>query len=109
MEARWPVQILAYVGTTEDAFGNQTPSYAAPVTRYVYAWAPGGSVEVGSWRHTVTADIALYAPPDFVVTSRDRVVVDSRTYDVEGVPEDYNHGLSSWTPGFVVNLKLRGA
>jgi hypothetical protein len=38
------------------------------------------------------------------VTSRDRVVVAGKTYDVEGEVEDYTHGIGLFAPGVVVNL-----
>jgi hypothetical protein len=101
---RWPVEVLPYVGTTEDDYGNETPSWGEPQRRRVFAYAPAGGTEVNGWRHTVTADLTLYAPPDFAVTSRDRVVVAGKTYDVEGEVEDYTHGIGLFTPGVVVNL-----
>lgn len=104
MEARWEVQVLPYVGTTPDDYGNEVASFAPPVTRYVYGWSPAGGVEVNTFRHAVAADLAVYAPNDLDVRPRYRMVVDGKTYDVQGEVEDYNHGPFGYAPGVVVNL-----
>ena len=105
LPAAKPVQVLAFSGAAEDDYGNETPGWGAPVTRYVYGWAPAGSLEVNGWRHTVTAELSVFAPPDFEVTSKDRMVVDGDTFEVEGLVEDYNNGPFGFTPGVVVNLR----
>ena len=101
--------MVPYVGTVEDDYGNETPSYGQPRTRYVYGWGPGGDIEVNGFRQTVTADLVVYAPPGFPVGSRDRVRVLDVDYDVEGLPQDFNHGPFGYEPGVTVNLRRRGA
>lgn len=104
MEARWPVEVLPYLGTLDDEYGNEQPSFAPPEERYVFGWAPAGGVEVNTFRHAVTADLSVYAPADFTVRPKDRMRVDGKTYDVQGDVEDYNHGPFGYAPGVVVNL-----
>jgi hypothetical protein len=101
----WTVDILPYQGMTPDRFGNETPTWGLPVPKRVYGWAPAGTDEVNGWRHDVTADLQVYAPPDFTAGPRDRVVVDGRTYEVEGEVEDFGHGPFSFNPGVRVNLR----
>lgn len=111
VEARWSVQVLPYEGTTEDRFGNETKTWDEdnPRTEMVYGWAPPArttaSTETNTWRDAVTADLSVYAPPSFTVDPLDRMVVDGKTYEVDGEVEDYNHGPFGFTPGVVVNLK----
>lgn len=99
------VHVLPYVGTTENEYGNEVPTWGAPVAHRVYGWAPAGSVEVNGYRQTVTADLSLYAPHDFPVAAKDHVRVAGQTYDVEGLPDDFSHGPFGFAPGVVVNLK----
>ncbi len=102
----WTVDVLAYLGTTDDDFGNETPGWSTtPRTEPVYGWAPAGSDEVNGTRHTVTADLQLYAPPSFTANPRDRVVVDGRTYEVDGEVEDFGRGPFGFVPGVRVNLR----
>ena len=105
MQATQTVEVIPYETTGLDSYGNPVEGYGAPVETLVYGWAPGGSQELTGWQSQVTADLALYAPADFTVGSRDRVRVLGETYDVEGVVEDFNHGPFGWAPGVRVNLR----
>lgn len=106
MEARWSVDVLPYVGTVENAYGNTTDAWATePVVKRVYGWAPAGTNEATASRQTVTADLELYAPSDFTLDPRDRVRVMGRTYEVQGEVEDFDHGPFGFTPGVRVNLR----
>lgn len=104
MNAAWRVEVVPFVADIDDDYGNATATYGPPVPRYVYGWAPAGSVEVQSYRHDVKADLSVYAPADFVIDPRDRMVVGGKTYEVAGEPDDFNHGPFGWAPGVVVNL-----
>jgi hypothetical protein len=101
----WTVDVLPYQGMTPDRLGNETPAWGLPVTKRVYGWAPAGTDEVNGWRHNVTADLQVYGPPDFTAEPRDRMVVDGRTYEVEGEVEDFGHGPFGFNPGVRVNLR----
>jgi hypothetical protein len=102
----WTVDVLPYVGTTEDAYGNETPTWATtPVTRSVYGWGPAGLNETTASRDTVTADLELLAPSDFYVGPKDHVRVLGQTYEVQGGVESYDFGPFGFTPGVRVNLR----
>lgn len=102
----WTVDVLPYVGTAEDAYGNETPTWATtPVVRSVYGWAPAGTNESNASRHTVTADLELYGPSDFTVDPRDHVRILGMTYEVQGDVESYDYGPFGFTPGVRVNLR----
>jgi hypothetical protein len=106
MEARWVIDVLPYVGTLEDDYGNRIDAWATtPVRKSVYGWSPAGTNETNASRHTVTADLELLVPPDFTLDSRDRVRILGVTYEVQGLVEDYNHGPFGFTPGGRVNLR----
>lgn len=102
----WAVDVLAYVGTVENEYGNVTPAWATvPESKPVYGWAPAGTNENNASRHTVTADLELFAPPEFTLDPRDHVRIDGLTYEVQGAVEDFNHGPFGFAPGVRVNLR----
>lgn len=106
MDARWTVDVLPYVGTDEDAYGNTVDAWATtPVVKRVYGWAPAGTNESNASRHTVTADVELFVPSDFTLDPRDHVRILGLTYEVQGIVEDYDHGPFGYTPGARVNLR----
>ena len=109
MDARWVIDVLKYIGTTTNEFGNETPSWASTPRRVsVYGWAPAGTNESNASRQTVTADLDLFAPSGFALDPRDRVRILGQTYEVQGVVEDYDHGPFGFTPGCRVNLRRFG-
>ena len=72
------------------------------------AVAPGGStepLEVG--RNAVDSDFDLFMPADAVVTHDNRVVVRGLTCDVVGRPFRWSSPFTGWTPGLVVQCKIR--
>lgn len=100
----WTVEVESYAGTTDDDYGNATASYTDPRTEPVYGWAPAGTDEVTVSRNLSTADMALYAPPGFACSSRDRVTIEGRTYEVQGEVEDFGKGPFGFVPGVRVAL-----
>ena len=106
MQTPWIIDVLPYIGTVEDAYGNTVDAWSeTPTPTPVYGWAPAGTNESNASRHTVTADLELYGPPDFTLDPRDRVVILGDTYEVLGAVEDFNHGPFGYTPGVRVNLR----
>lgn len=107
MQATWAVDVLPYVGSVKDDFGNTVDAWATtPVPTPVFGWAPAGSSESNVSRHTVTTDLELYAPPEFAVDPRDRIRILGVTYEIEGEVEDFTHGPSGPLGGGVrVNLR----
>lgn len=102
----WTVEVLPFLAGSEDDQGNPVDSWATSgTTQAVYGWAPAGTNESNASRHTVTADVELFAPSDFSCGPRDRVKVDGRVYEVEGDVEDFDHGPFGFQPGVRVNLR----
>ncbi len=101
----WTVQVLPRIAAVDDAYGNATDSWGPARTEPVYGWAPAGTTEVNGSRHAVSADLQVFAPSGFSCSPRDRMVVDGRTYDVQGEVEDFDHGPFGYQPGGQVNLR----
>jgi hypothetical protein len=102
----WTVDVVPYVGTVEDEYGNTTDAWAAiPVAAPVFGWAPAGTNENNASRHTVTADLELFAPSGFTVDPRDHIRILGKTYEVQGDVEDFDHGPFGYSPGVRVNLR----
>ena len=101
------VQRVPYVGTTEDAHGNETESWGSPVTLSgVYGFDPGSSSEPREpGQDRVIVEPALYGPYDMPFLSRDRVIVRGQTYEVEGVVRQWKHMRSNREAGAVVTLR----
>jgi hypothetical protein len=109
MEARWLIDVLPYVGTVEDDYGNTVDAWATvPKRKHVYGWAPAGTNESTASRQTVTADLELFAPSGFTLDPRDHVRILGQTYEVQGVVEDFDHGPFGFSPGVRVNLRRFG-
>lgn len=106
MQTPWTVDVLAYIGTVEDEYGNTVDAWQdLPDPMPVYGWAPAGTNEATASRDTVTADVELYAPSDFTVNTKDRIRILGQTYDVQGGVESFDYGPFGFTPGVRVNLR----
>lgn len=99
-------------GTVSDPYsGEPEASWNVPpieVDVDNVAVALGGSlepVEVG--RNAVDSDFDLFLPADAVVTFDNRVVVRGLVCDVAGRPFLWSSPFSGWTPGLVVQCKVR--
>lgn len=72
------------------------------------AVADGGSLEpLTEARNPVDSDFDLFFPPDAVVTAQNRVVVRGLVCDVAGRPFLWRNPFTGWTPGLVVQAKIR--
>lgn len=98
------VTIITRTEGEPDAYGN--PTVTTTETPWeVYGWGPGGSSELTGWSAQVTADLAVYGPqPPTAITSTSSIRVDGVEHEVEGVPQDFDHGPFGYTPGVVVSL-----
>lgn len=107
MDAVWTVDVVPYVGTVEDEYGNTTDAWAAiPVPTPVYGWAPAGMNETTASRDTVTSDVQVYAPSDFPrVGPKDRIRILGQTYEVQGGVESFDYGPFGFKPGVRINLR----
>lgn len=99
-------------GLDEDPYsGEFTPSWEWAPTETVVsgvAVALGGSLEpLEAGRSAVDSDFDLFFPPDAVVTSDNRVVVRGLECDVAGRPFLWRSPFTGWTPGLVVQVKIR--
>lgn len=56
-------------------------------------------------RQTAVATQRLLCPADADIRDGDKVVFDSVTYQVEGLPKVVTSPFDGWTPGMVVSLK----
>lgn len=72
------------------------------------AVALGGTLEpVEAGRNAVDSDFDLFFPPDAVVSAQNRVVVRGLTCEVAGRPFLWSNPFTGWTPGLVVQCKVR--
>lgn len=70
--------------------------------------ANGGSTEpLLDARNSVESDYDLFFPPTATVTRLQRVVVRGNMCDVVGRPFLWRNPFTGWTPGLVVQAKLR--
>lgn len=101
------VQRVPYVGTTEDAHGNETVSYGPAVTlEGVYGFDPGSSNEPRRpGQDRVIVEPSLYGPYDMPFSPRDKAIVRGDTYEIEGVVRRWKHMRSGREAGGVVSLR----
>lgn len=101
------VQRVPYVGSTEDAHGNETATYGAAVALTgVYGFDPGSSSEPRiAGQSRVIVEPALYGPYDMPFLSRDRAVVRGATFEVDGEVRKWRHMQSNREAGAVVTLR----
>ena len=101
-----PVVFEARVAGSEDAHGNPTDSWSAPVTVQGCAFDPGASQEVFEpGRDPVTSAPRVFAPAGTVVTARSRVTVRGQVFLVDGEPAEWRNPYTGSTPGVVVTLE----
>jgi hypothetical protein len=97
-----------YTAGVEDAHGNTVPGWLEPVTVACAWWTPSSQEPnlppTGGDR--VVADMVLIVDSVVAVDHRDRFTVNSRRFEVVGLPKDYNHGPFGFSPDrLVVELK----
>lgn len=102
------VDRVPYVGSVEDAHGNESETWGAPVTLTgVYGFDPGSSSEPRApGQGRVIVEPSLYGPFDMPFLPRDRAIVRGVTYEVEGVVRRWKHMRSGREAGAVVSLRL---
>lgn len=96
-----------YSKSGSDGFGNPVESWAAAVTVAVYGTypgTPGEDYEIGRVSSKIPLMMLGTATALGGVKARDRMVWLGVEYEVDGVPENYNYGPFSYTPG--VRLRL---
>ena len=101
------VQRVPFVGSVEDAYGNESESWGAPVELVGrYGFDPGSSSEPRlAGQGMVIVEPTLYGPFDMPFEPRDRAIVRGLTYEVEGAVRRWRNMFSSREPGAVVSLR----
>ena len=101
------VSRIPYVGTVEDAHGNETETWGEPVALTgVYGFDPGSSNEPRRpGQERVIVEPSLYGPYDMPFLPRDRAVVRGVTYEIEGVVRQWRNMFTSREAGAVVSLR----
>jgi hypothetical protein len=98
-----PVTILAPT-TTVNSYGDTQLSWTSPATVDTTGWlAQQSALENLDGRDAVITGLVVVLPAGTPITAVCRVVVDGRTYEVDGDP------LSAWTPAgeHHIEAKLR--
>lgn len=93
-----------YQAGAEDPHGNPVDSWSAAVDVSVFGYGPRTeSTEPGGTQ--VIVGLQVFAPKGLAVSSKDRFVIDSLTYTVEGEIGDWTNGPFGFEPGISFNLK----
>lgn len=103
-----PVQRVPYVGTTEDAHGNEAESWGSPVDLVGrYGFDPGSSSEPRlAGQDRVIVEPTLYGPYSMPFMPRDHAIIRGDVYEVEGVTRRWRNMFSNREAGAVVSLRL---
>lgn len=97
---------IPYLGSGEDAHGNETETYGPAVTLTGYGFDPGSSSEPRiPGQERVIVEPTLYGPYDMPFLPRDQVIVRGVTYEIEGVVRRWRHMFTNWEAGAVVSLR----
>lgn len=102
------VHRIPYMGSAEDAYGNETEAWGEPVElQGVYGFDPGSSSEPRRpGQERVIAEPSLYGPFDMPFLPMDKAVVRGVTYEIEGVVRRWKHMHSGREAGGVVTLRV---
>lgn len=100
------IGVKRHVAGSADRYNNPADSWSAPVDVLVYGIAPTSSAEpFESGRNAVVTGKTVLAPVGTVIGAKDRVVIDSEEYEVDGDISDWSDGPFSWSPGIEIKLK----
>lgn len=101
------VQRVPYVGTTEDAHGNESESWGVPVVLVGrYGFDPGSSSEPRlAGQDRVIVEPTLYGPYTMPFEPRDHAIIRGTVYEVEGVTRRWRNMFSNREAGAVVSLR----
>ena len=85
--------VIQTAGARTDAYGDTQPDWTTPTTVAAGGWlAQQSSIEDLDGRAATASTLALFLPAGTVITARNRVVIDARTYEIIGEPH------KAWTP-----------
>ena len=95
-----------------DDYGNAVMEWATPIPRPCVWWYQESSAQYADEsvsNEQASVDITLAIDSSAVVDQRDRFTVDGKTFEVVGLPKDYDHGPFGFAPNRrVVELKWVG-
>ena len=100
-----------YSDGVPDDYGNSTPGWADAVDVPCVWWNPSSteSVQQPTGGDRPDLDTVLVVASGVVVDHRDRFVLDAKTFEVIGLPKDYDHGPFGFAPGRkMIELKFVG-
>lgn len=106
MIARHAVVHIARDSTDRmDGHGNPVTGWADPVTRPVFSWHQLTAEELAAQGlNRSVRRLAVLA--DWAPEIGDRVAVLGETFEVDGEPEDWNHGPFAFQPGYRFYLEV---
>jgi len=108
MRARYKVNWSVFNGTTQDDYGNDVESWAAPVEVFVYGVNfPKSSEPIEAGHNRLIVDAMLLVGKNFPAKERDRFSIPrdpDKTYEVEGTVEDAEGNPFGWNPGGYLKL-----
>lgn len=97
---------LPYLGSGEDAHGNEMESWGPLVVLEGFGFDPGSSSEPRvAGLDRVIVEPTLYGPYGAPFQPRDHVVVRGETYEVEGEVRQWKHMRSNRRAGSVTSLR----
>lgn len=98
--------VLSWMAGVEDAHGNVTESWVESAVLHGCAFDPGSTSEPRLAGHDrVIVQPALYVSYDAPVGPLDRIVVDGRTFTVEGGPRRWCSPFTGKNAGSVITLQ----
>jgi hypothetical protein len=100
------IGVKRYADGAVDRHNNPTKTWLTAVDVEVYGIAPTSSDEpFEAGRNAVVTGLTVLAPVGTVIGPKDRVVIDSEEYEVDGEIADWSKGPFSWSPGIEIKLK----
>lgn len=106
LQSLFTIGVKRYTEGSVDQYNNPTKSWSAPVAVEVYSIAPTTSAEpFEAGRNAVITGLTVLAPVGTVIGPKDRVVINSEEYEVDGKIADWSKGPFGWAPGIEIKLK----
>jgi len=103
----YTVGVRMYGEAGDDGFGNPVESWSDPVDVPVYGVAPGTPGEdYEPGRIASNIPMVVIGPSSSLadVSARDLIVWAGKEYEVDGVPEDFDHGPFGFEPGCRIRM-----
>jgi hypothetical protein len=106
MKAKHTIGIKRYLEGAEDAHGNPIEGWGPEEPVKVFAIVPTSSVEpTAVGREAVITGLSILAPSSVQVSHKDRILIGSEEFTIEGEVADWTRGPFSFKPGIQFALK----